>query len=152
MKTFTETLKDILAYIGITLLFLCSCIHDVGATAFTEDAVDAKTSGIFTGTAEGMDEVGVYSDYVIFYPDSGEVDMDGKSIYRFKGMTIRCDLGVISSDGKSMYLTVNLGDDMILTYPARMECNHGTVYFIFDEDEIRSIECDITEKLGFPLD
>lgn len=150
MKTFAETVKDILVYIGITLIFLCSCIVDSGATAFKEDSVDALTSGYFYGTAKDMDEVGVYSDYVIWYPDSGELEMDGKSIYSFKGMIVECDLGEVRCDGKTMYIHVYLGDRE-LDYIARKETENDHVRYIFDMDDIREIECDIAEKIGFPL-
>lgn len=141
--------KRVLLFIGMLLFAIVASLHEINAEELITNSYASQT-GFFYGTAAGMDTVGVYSDYVVYYPDSGELELDGKSIYSFHDIMVECELGEITSDGKSMFIVVELGDKM-LTYPARYVEHGDNKYYIFEKKDIRAIEDELSKRLGVKL-
>lgn len=145
-------IKRVLLFIGVVLFACIASIHEINAAEceLPPYSVEyASTDGFFYATGVNGDGR-VYSDYVIYYPDSCELELDGKSIYSFNDFVVECELGEIVCDGESMYIVVELGDKT-LSYPARFINKNGIAYYIFEKKDIRAIEDALSRRLGVKL-
>lgn len=149
MTIATSILKHVLRFIGVVLFAMLASLHEINAEELIVNCY-ARQTGFFYGTANGMDTVGVYSNYVVYYPNSGELELDGKSIYSFNDMVVECELGEIACNGKSMYLLVEVGDKTY-SYPARFVPNGNLSFYIFEVKDIKAIEKELSKQLGFNL-